>query len=44
MATAGFNCAVFLTGTSTAMTGEAFTGSGAGPYTITDATKRILGP
>ncbi len=37
-------CGLQIGGTSTAVTGEAASGSGAGPWQITDATRRALDP
>jgi hypothetical protein len=43
MSTPAYNTTIEITGTSTAMTGEAMTGSGAGPYQVTSA-KRVFDP
>lgn len=42
MATAGYLTTISVSGTSTAMTAEAMTGSGAGPYQITNSAKRVI--
>lgn len=39
MSAAGHLARIYISGTSTSFTGEAFTGSGAGPYTISDFDK-----
>lgn len=41
---AGHSATLKATGTSTAFTAAAFSGSGAGPYTISDATKGVWDP
>jgi hypothetical protein len=41
---AGYSTIIYVTGTSTALSAAAMTGSGAGPYTLSDATKTILDP
>ena len=41
---AGYNTTVYVGGTATGMTAEAMTGSGAGPYQVTDTAKRVLDP
>jgi len=44
MPNAAYNTTLEMTGTSTAMTGEAMGGTGAGPYQITNSAKRVINP
>jgi hypothetical protein len=44
MPSVGYTAAVKVVGTATGVTGEAFGGSGAGPYTISDSTKTVWDP
>jgi hypothetical protein len=41
---AGYSTTIEINGASTAFTGEAFTGSGAGPWTITTESKSVWNP
>ena len=42
--TAGWETTAKVSGTATAMTAEAMSGSGAGPYQVTNTAKRVLDP
>jgi hypothetical protein len=44
MANPAYNTTLEITGTSTVMTAEAMTGSGAGPYQITNSAKQVINP
>lgn len=44
MSTLGYATTIYLTGSSTGMTAEAMSGTGAGPWQVTDAAKRALDP